>query len=42
VGIGVDYYRRGVIDGIVGGMVGAAAVEVSRITVTGMVRSGGV
>ncbi|GKA08770.1 hypothetical protein Tco_0688101 [Tanacetum coccineum] len=38
VGVGVDCYGRGVN----GGMVGATAVEVSRITNTGMVRSEGV
>ncbi|GJU90831.1 hypothetical protein Tco_1303254, partial [Tanacetum coccineum] len=34
VNVGVDCCGRGVIDGIVGGMVGAAAVHVSEITVT--------
>ncbi|GJS14402.1 hypothetical protein Tco_0408874 [Tanacetum coccineum] len=34
VGVGVDYCGKGVIGGIVRGMVGAAAVEVSEITVT--------
>ncbi|GKB09428.1 hypothetical protein Tco_0837740 [Tanacetum coccineum] len=42
VSVGVDCYGRGVADGIVRGMVGIVEVEVSRIIITGMVRSGGV
>ncbi|GJY20834.1 hypothetical protein Tco_0393400 [Tanacetum coccineum] len=42
VGVGVECCGRGVIGGIVGRMVSAAIVEVSGITVTGMVRKDGV
>ncbi|GKC51947.1 hypothetical protein Tco_1074692, partial [Tanacetum coccineum] len=40
VGIGVDCCGRGMNGGIGGGMIIVGAGEVSRITVTGTVRSG--